>query len=343
MNDLDRTTFDRFAKRFSQIERQVPNPPAPSAASVVVARGGRPGSPFAALLGVAVLLVAAVGIAVIGSSTAPRPTPSAQITTLSAIPPDSAEPTVVLEAYLRSSEAGDCATARQLTMPLVLNQDFVELCGATRVTAFAVMGVEAPVDAETTRLTARLTITRTFPGSSTGLSADAINGTYFLQRRSNGAWRIIEGYVQLPISLLPTPTPPQPALAQLGGTTWSITELDGDPIGFPAYLSFSGPAARAEGDISSDCFSISFTYAYDPGGSSIAFAPARDGEGSYAEGCSDEVLSWYESIPVAVRRITEWRMPQPDLLELVDNIGTIMVGGGPPPPAADTAVGRRLR
>lgn len=334
MNDLDRTTFDRFAKRFARIERLIPDPSAPEAATAVAARERRLVSPFAALLGVAMVLATAVGLAVVGSSIGPVPTPSAPIATLSAIPPDSAQPEVVLEAYLRASQAGDCTTAKQLTMPLVLNQDYVELCGATRVTAFAIVGVRAPVDPETTRLTARLSITRTFPGSSTGLSADAINGTYFLQRQSNGAWRIIEGYVALPLSLLPTPRPPQIALPQLGGTGWTVTEIDGGPATFPVSLDFwGGPTGgNAEGDLESDCFFISFTYTYDPNGSSISFAPARDGEGSGAVGCPDDVLSSYESIPVAVRRISEWRMPQPDRLELVDNIGTVMIGGAPPSP-----------
>jgi hypothetical protein len=331
MNDLDRTTFDRFVRRFARIERLVPDPPSHDVAIGVGTRNRALVSPLAAVLGAAILVAGVVGLAVIGSQPSPLPSPRA---TVVAIPPDSAEPAVVLEAYLDASEAGDCATARQLTMPLVLNEDYVELCGVTRVTAFSVVGVEAPVDPETTRLTARLTIRGPMPGTSTETIVGDINGTYFLQRRSNGPWRIIEGYVNLPPSMLPTAPPPQVALPRLAGTSWTVTELDGESIDFPVYLSFYGgpTGGKAEGDISSDCFFIPFSYTYDPNGSSIAFAPAQDGEGSYADGCPVDPLDWYGRIPVAVRRITEWQIPQPDQIELVDNIGTVMVGGGPPPP-----------
>ena len=91
MNDMDRTTFDRFAKRFSAIERLVPDPqPGPgNIATSQRRRGVR--SPLAALVGAAVLMAAMlVGLALIGSSPMPLPSPSAPAPSP---PPSTGQPT----------------------------------------------------------------------------------------------------------------------------------------------------------------------------------------------------------------------------------------------------------
>lgn len=190
MNDLDDTTFARFAERFARIERQVPEPPRRAFAPVMSRRSG-PATVArrAVLLGVVIILAALFALVAIGSRPSPRPT----------IPPDSAPPAVVLDAYLRALQAGDCGTASRLTMPLVLDKGFIDLCGVTRVTAFSVVGGSVVVDPYTVRLTANLTITGTANG---GISAGEITGTYFLQQQPTGAWRIINGGLHVPPSML---------------------------------------------------------------------------------------------------------------------------------------------
>lgn len=147
---------------------------------------------------VVILLAAAGGLALIGS----RPSPSPAAVT---IPPDSAPPEVVLDAYLRALQAGDCRTASQLTNPLVLNKEYVDLCAVTRVTAFSILGDPAVVDPYTVRLRASITIT----GTANGILPGEIAETFFVQQQPSGAWRIIEGYLAVPPSMLPPfPTPP---------------------------------------------------------------------------------------------------------------------------------------
>jgi hypothetical protein len=148
---------------------------------------------------VAILLAAAGGVALIGLRPSPSPSPAA-IT----IPPDSASPAVVLDAYLRALQAGDCRTVSQLTNPLVLNQEYVDLCAVTRVTAFSIQGDPVVVDPDTVRLRATITIT----GTANGILPGEIAETFFVQRQPSGAWRIIEGYLGVPASMLPLPTPP---------------------------------------------------------------------------------------------------------------------------------------
>jgi hypothetical protein len=200
MNDLDDTTFARFAERFARIERQVPEPPLHKVNAAIGRPGLRPLLPVAGLVGVAILFAAAVGLAVIGSHPAPLPSPSPAAVT---IPPDSAPPAVVLDAYLRALQAGDCDTASQLTMPLVLGKDYVDLCGITRVTAFSVVGDSIVVNPGTIRLTATLTIT----GVPPGISAGNMFCLYLLQRQTTGAWRIIDVFESIPPSMLAWPTP----------------------------------------------------------------------------------------------------------------------------------------
>ena len=201
MNDLDDTTFARFAERFARIERQVPEPPPHKVQTAVGSRRLGLLSPVAGLVGIAILLAAAVGLAVIGSR--PSPIPSSSPAALT-IPPDSAPPAIVLDAYLRALQAGDCGTASQLTMPLVLGKDYIDLCAVTRVTAFAIPGDPVVVNFDTVRLTATIRIT----GVPPSISAGQITWFYSLQRQTSGAWRVIDGFGSIPPSMLTLPTPP---------------------------------------------------------------------------------------------------------------------------------------
>jgi hypothetical protein len=191
MNELDDATFARFATRFSRIEQQVPEPPPHNLSSAMGSRGLRPLSLFASLVGVVILLVAAVGLAVIRSPAAVT------------IPPDSAPPAVVLDAYLRALQAGDCDAASELTIPRLFGASMVDLCDVTGVTAFSVLGDPVVVDPDTVRMRASLAIT----GTDHGLAAGEITFTYFLQQQPTGAWRIVDGAPHIPPSMIPLPTP----------------------------------------------------------------------------------------------------------------------------------------
>ena len=234
MNDLDRTTFARFAERFAGIERHVPEPPLHKVGTAIGSRGFGRLSPLAGLVGVVILLVMAVGLAVFGSQVSPRPSPSPAAGT---IPPDSAPPEVVLDAYLRALQTGDCDTASQLTMPLVLDKSFVDLCGVTGVTSFSVSVRPVVVDPYTVRLPATLTIT----GTASGISAGEITGMYFLQQQPSGAWRIINDFLNVAPSMLPT-FPPSGVSCDPRPGVLGLTD-QGSPI--PAHLTCQAAIAAA--------------------------------------------------------------------------------------------------
>jgi hypothetical protein len=195
MDHLDDATFARFAGRFARIEQLIPDPPRRAFAPVVTGRSGPASIPRrAVLLGVVAVLAVLAALTALGSRPAPRLT----------IPPDAAPAPVVLDAYLRALQVGDCKTAHQLTMPLVLDKGFTDLCGVTRVTGFTIVGESVVVDPYTVRLTATLAITGTANGD---ISPGAITATYFLQQQSTGAWRIINGGIHVPPSMLNWPSP----------------------------------------------------------------------------------------------------------------------------------------
>jgi hypothetical protein len=105
-----------------------------------------------------------------------------------AVPPDSAPPAVVLEAYLVALRSGDCDTADALAAPtfVVGNR---ELCGALHVTAFGALTAPAiPRDGEVVSST---------PLAIAGGDASMPDGEhlwfYTLDRQPNGAWRLAGG------------------------------------------------------------------------------------------------------------------------------------------------------
>ncbi len=105
-----------------------------------------------------------------------------------AVPPDSAGPDVVLDAYLRSLVAGDCDTGWKLATE-TFTKGNGELCGATDVTAYEIDGKAQPSADEVVFGT---TVT------TTGDNGQSINPGqmiwyYSLKRQPNGAWRITGG------------------------------------------------------------------------------------------------------------------------------------------------------
>lgn len=235
MNDLDDATFACFAERFARIERQVPEPPPHNVRAAVGRRGLGLFSPTARVMGVALLLAAAFGLAVLGSRLSPQPSPSPAAVT---IPPDSAPPAVVLDAYLRALQAGDCATASQLTIPLLFRLGNGDLCGVvTGVTSFSVSGDAHVVNPIEVGFLATITIT----GTTHGLPAGEITSYYILQQQSNGAWRIVDGFPQVSPSMLPT-SPPLGVSCDPRPGVLGLTD-GGSPI--PAHLTCKAAIAAA--------------------------------------------------------------------------------------------------
>ena len=106
-----------------------------------------------------------------------------------AVPPDSAEPKVVLEAYLAALTRGDCATGRQLATE-TFRAGNGELCGATIVSASQIDGEPARPSAD--QVTFSMSLTTSGDG---GRSMEPGRRTWFytLARQPNGPWRLVGG------------------------------------------------------------------------------------------------------------------------------------------------------
>jgi hypothetical protein len=105
------------------------------------------------------------------------------------LPPASAGPEVVLDAYLRLLVAGDCETGRQLAAA-TFTKGNGELCGAARVRAYAIEVPPARPSADEVVFGTRLTTTGTADGS---VPAGEIIWFYDLRREPGGPWRIAGG------------------------------------------------------------------------------------------------------------------------------------------------------
>lgn len=105
------------------------------------------------------------------------------------IPPDSAAPAVVLDAYLRALQAGDCAAGRALGTA-TFRPGNGELCGATKVSAFRVTGDPATPSSDEVVFATVLTTSGSSDGS---VPAGDIIWFYSLDRQPNGAWRLAGG------------------------------------------------------------------------------------------------------------------------------------------------------
>jgi hypothetical protein len=201
MNDFDDVTFGRFARRFAQIEPLVPAPPARSFPPLTDL-GPRVSAlrRSIVLLGALVLLGGALVFASFGLQPTPTPTPTP--TAALTLPPDSAEPEVVLSAYLGALSAGQCDVAEQyIDSPIYRWSDI--LCGGTvRITEFSIVGEPRFFGFNRLDMDALLTTN----GRSIGMAADQGQFTFELQQRASGAWRIVEAH-PWPIRLFPTQPP----------------------------------------------------------------------------------------------------------------------------------------
>lgn len=104
------------------------------------------------------------------------------------LPPASAGPEVVLDAYLRALVAGDCATGRELATAAFVKGNG-ELCGDTKVSAYEVNPVPAGSGAEKVFAT-----TITTSGTSDGsVHPGAMTWFYDLVQQPDGFWRLAGG------------------------------------------------------------------------------------------------------------------------------------------------------
>ena len=202
MNNLDDVTFGRFARRFAQIERFVPAPPArafPPTAGVQPRVSMLKRS--AVLLGALLLLGGALVFASFGLQPTPPPTSAPRVT----VPPDSAAPDVVLSAYLSALQARDCDAAEQFVGSFVYRWNDA-LCGEfTYITGFKIIGLPQVLQPNSIRQNTVLTITGggIYPPGDTSFGFE-------LQQQTGGAWRIIEALPGPPLppnTPLPFPTP----------------------------------------------------------------------------------------------------------------------------------------
>ena len=106
-----------------------------------------------------------------------------------ALPSDTAAPEVVLQAYLGSLVAGDCATGRLLAAETFANGNG-ELCGATDVRSFRVNGYAGDVASGGVVFATRLETTGTADGS---VAPGGMVWFYSLEQGPDGAWRIVGG------------------------------------------------------------------------------------------------------------------------------------------------------
>jgi hypothetical protein len=201
MNDFDDATFARFARRFAEIEHLVQEPPARAFVPVTNGPVGAPAlKRMAILVGAVLLLGAALAFAVVGLQPSPTPTPAP--TPGLTLPPDSAEPQVVLGAYLGALIAGQCDVAEQYIDSPIYRWNEV-LCGGTvSITEFSLVGEPRRIGYNQANMDAVLTT----DGRLFGMPADKGRFTFELQQRASGAWRIIEAR-PWPIPLFPTQPP----------------------------------------------------------------------------------------------------------------------------------------
>lgn len=106
-----------------------------------------------------------------------------------ALPPDSATPDVVLNAYLTALKAGDCGTTHQLFATSNVNVGNGDQCGALHVSAFTPLAGPATPKAGEVVFSTELTTS----GGDFSMPDGQHTWFYTLDRQPSGAWRITGG------------------------------------------------------------------------------------------------------------------------------------------------------
>ena len=104
------------------------------------------------------------------------------------LPPASASPAIVLDAYLDALQSGDCRVARALATAGFADQSDA-FCSGVRVTAYSVFPDPSIVNGNYVEFTLSLTTS----GRDETLLAGSHTWFYALTRQTGGAWRVDGG------------------------------------------------------------------------------------------------------------------------------------------------------
>jgi cellulase/cellobiase CelA1 len=115
--------------------------------------------------------------------------PAAPVPSAATLPPPTAAPEVVLDAYLRALVAGDCDTGRKLATATFAKGNG-ELCGDTHVSAYQINPVPARPNAGEVVFSTTVTTTGTADGS---ILPGAMTWFYSLDQQPDGSWRLVGG------------------------------------------------------------------------------------------------------------------------------------------------------
>ena len=106
-----------------------------------------------------------------------------------ALPPATASPEVVLDAYLRALVAGDCDTERRLVTATFVKSNG-ELCSVTRVSAYRIEPSSAASSSNEVVFATVLTTTGSDDGT---IRPGEVAWFYSLDRQPDGSWRLDGG------------------------------------------------------------------------------------------------------------------------------------------------------
>ena len=105
-------------------------------------------------------------------------------------PPASAEPDVVLRAYLDALVRGDCSAGRSLGDAHFVQVGGGELCGATQVKSFRIDGAAPSPFSDEVVFATTLVTTGSDDGS---VQPGTLIWFYDLKRQPDGRWRLVGG------------------------------------------------------------------------------------------------------------------------------------------------------
>jgi hypothetical protein len=105
------------------------------------------------------------------------------------MPPDSAEPLVVLQAWLAAVTAGDCETAHALALPSFKISNG-ELCGVLKITAIGIIHGPGVLSANHAAYAAELTTSGSDDGS---ILPGSLLWFVSIDRQPDGRWRLAGG------------------------------------------------------------------------------------------------------------------------------------------------------
>jgi hypothetical protein len=102
---------------------------------------------------------------------------------------------------------------------------------------------------------------------------------------------------------------------QLSGSTWAVTQLNGQPPTDDLTLTFDSGVDK--GDISASCFRLTFEFGRDTDGAAIVFSDLKPVKTT----CGVDMTALLASLQAALPRIRAWRAANPEQIDFVDAEG----------------------